>query len=182
MGNIIQKPRTMKTVVLCLAALFIAAHAQQLAHKQVEVPEGRYWMNSNEMLASGNKLVSSDGKSELTLDDQCNLHILHNGEIKTYLERSSTQVIGPCFLKINKKGTIILVSSNFKVSVIARARDQKATYYQLALTDRGYIKLYAVNKSWELGVKPKPMKVYIDEDQYMEMPDADDFSRKVEGL
>eukprot|EP01017_Pseudomicrothorax_dubius_P044562 TRINITY_DN7548_c0_g2_i1.p1 TRINITY_DN7548_c0_g2~~TRINITY_DN7548_c0_g2_i1.p1 ORF type:complete len:173 (-),score=58.33 TRINITY_DN7548_c0_g2_i1:141-659(-) len=172
----------MRLVVIILAAAAVSfVAAQQLAHKQVEVPEGRYWMNSNEMLASGQKLVSSDGKSELTLDDQCNLHILHNGEVKTYLERSSTQVIGPCFLKINKKGTIILVSSNFKVSVIARAKDRTATYYQLALTDRGYIKLYAVNKSWELGVKPKPMKVYIDEDQYLQLP-TDDFSANVDKL
>ena len=127
-------------------------------------------MNSNEMLKSGSSLLSSNRKAELQLDDRCNLEVKYEDKTKTYLERSSTQVTGPCFLKINKKGTLILVSSNFKVSVIARAKDTKATYYQLALTDHGYLKLYAVNKAWELAVKPKPKKVYIDEDKYIQAP------------
>jgi hypothetical protein len=127
-------------------------------------------MNSNEMLKSGAALTSSNKKATLTLDSHCNLEVKYDGKTKTYLERSSTQVTGPCFLKINKKGTLLLVSSNFKVSVIARAKDQKATYYQLALTDHGFLKLYAVNKAWELAVKPKPKKVYIDEDKYLQAP------------
>jgi hypothetical protein len=148
----------------------------------VAVPPGRYWMNSNEMLTSGQSLVSANGKAHLILDNECNLRVTFHNETRQYLERSSVQVTPPCYLKINRKGTLLLVSSNFKVSVIAHANDVSATYYQLALTDQGYLKMYAVNKAWELSVKPKPQRVFIDEDQYLQAPDLDHFDAKVEKI
>jgi hypothetical protein len=118
-------------------------------------------------MKSGQNLTSSDGKATLELDKDCNLQIKKNGTITHNLERSQPEVKGPCYLKINKKGSLILVSSNFKIAVLARSPESDASYYQLALTNRGYLRIYTVNKAWELGVKPRSDKMYVDEDQYL---------------
>eukprot|EP01017_Pseudomicrothorax_dubius_P034818 TRINITY_DN480_c0_g3_i3.p1 TRINITY_DN480_c0_g3~~TRINITY_DN480_c0_g3_i3.p1 ORF type:complete len:131 (+),score=37.22 TRINITY_DN480_c0_g3_i3:199-591(+) len=124
-------------------------------------------MTSEEMMQSGQYLVSPDGKSFLTLDNDCNLDLRQNGRVKSYIERSSVEVKGPCFLKINKKGSLILVSSNVKVSVLATSTIKGAALYQLILDNNADLTMYALEDAWTLGVKPQPKALYVNEDEYL---------------
>eukprot|EP01017_Pseudomicrothorax_dubius_P017204 TRINITY_DN1949_c0_g1_i5.p1 TRINITY_DN1949_c0_g1~~TRINITY_DN1949_c0_g1_i5.p1 ORF type:complete len:167 (+),score=55.09 TRINITY_DN1949_c0_g1_i5:91-591(+) len=163
--------RTSLAVIMAVLLLAGFVHSQKLLHKQTLIPDGRYYVNSNEMMESGQKLVSQDGKAELSLDTECNLDVKFNGAVKNHIERSSPEVQGPCYLKINKKGTLLLVSNNFKIAVIARSPDRTASYYQLALTNKGFLRLYSVHKAWELDVKTKAKELYVNEDEYIDEND-----------